>query len=363
MQVGGVHGRRQPSSSHSESSTIRRRGGVARPGRAAGSLPWRHASSRPPGAPARPPVRRSRRDPPRVFWVRRVVVLGVVGAVVWALVGLVGMLDLSADGETSPAGHDRRSDADTDPRRGRRRGRRLTKAERRAPPGRGRAARAQERKREEDATRQPSGTCAAGDVVVTPSVPDGHAGSEVTVVLELTTVESPACTWDDRPRGPLRDDRRRLDHAVVEPALPRRAADRHRGPASHDPGRDPLHLERQGVGARLLGRHRVGVAGRLPGDRGRPRVGEPGRDAVHPRRPRAPGAGRAPPRSPSATSAGPTTRPTPTRPRRAASTGESDAPEPETEEEAAERREQRREALREARRQHRQDQRAERDAA
>jgi hypothetical protein len=43
---------------------------------------------------------------------------------------------------------------------------------------------------------QPSGPCTADDIVVTPAV-DGaaHAGSRVTFRLDVTTLSSPACTW------------------------------------------------------------------------------------------------------------------------------------------------------------------------
>lgn len=41
----------------------------------------------------------------------------------------------------------------------------------------------------------PTGVCADGDVLATPSVPSAVAGQDVTIVLELRTATNPACTW------------------------------------------------------------------------------------------------------------------------------------------------------------------------
>jgi hypothetical protein len=41
----------------------------------------------------------------------------------------------------------------------------------------------------------PSGPCAADDIAITPSVPEPIAGRDIEVVLDLSTVTSPACTW------------------------------------------------------------------------------------------------------------------------------------------------------------------------
>ena len=46
----------------------------------------------------------------------------------------------------------------------------------------------------------PTGPCADSDVRVAPSVDDtAFAGSDVTITLNLTTLESPACTWEVSP--------------------------------------------------------------------------------------------------------------------------------------------------------------------
>ncbi len=41
----------------------------------------------------------------------------------------------------------------------------------------------------------PSGPCAASDVAITPSVPKPIAGSDIKLVLDISSLETPACTW------------------------------------------------------------------------------------------------------------------------------------------------------------------------
>lgn len=290
----------------------------------------------------------------------------MVAAVVWTLVGLVGMLDLSADGETTPqattAGATPTTapttvDADDDA---------LSKAERRAAL---RAARAAERSRDEDAQAEPTGACAPGDVVVTPSVPDGHAGAEVTVVLELTTVQSPACTWDVDPEDlfvTITDDSTTLWSSQHCPAaLPTATAVPRR--TTPDEIRFTWNAKESVEGCSVAtswvwpGVYQVTAVARgsvnpvetlfTLGDPEPQAPAEPAEEAD-----RADGAERdADSGSDEATDDETDSD--------ASEAEETEAPEPETAEEAAERRQERREALREARRQHRQEQRAERDAA
>jgi hypothetical protein len=42
---------------------------------------------------------------------------------------------------------------------------------------------------------QPSGPCAASDVAITPSVPKPIAGSDIKLALDISSLETPACTW------------------------------------------------------------------------------------------------------------------------------------------------------------------------
>lgn len=285
----------------------------------------------------------------------------MVIAVVWTLVGLVGMLDLSADGETTPqattAGATPTTtptavDPDEDSR---------TRAERRAA----RAARAAE-ERADDALAEPSGACAPGDVVVTPSVPDGRAGSEVTVVLELTTVESPACTWDVDPDDlfvTITDDSTTLWSSQHCPAaLPTATAVPRR--TTPDEIRFTWNAKESVEGCSVAtswvwpGVYQVTAVARgsvnpvetlfTLGDPEPQAPAEPAERADRAERGEDSGSDEGTGEEADSD---------------ASEAEESQAPEPETEEEAAERRQERREALREARRQYRQDQRAERDAA
>jgi hypothetical protein len=41
----------------------------------------------------------------------------------------------------------------------------------------------------------PSGPCAASDVAITPSVPEPVAGRDISLVLDISSVNTPACVW------------------------------------------------------------------------------------------------------------------------------------------------------------------------
>jgi hypothetical protein len=41
----------------------------------------------------------------------------------------------------------------------------------------------------------PSGPCSASDVAITPSVPQPIAGRDISLVLDISSLETPACTW------------------------------------------------------------------------------------------------------------------------------------------------------------------------
>jgi hypothetical protein len=143
--------------------------------------------------------------PPHVFWVRRAVALGVVGGLVWAVIGLVGVLDLSMhdgdparatttgaeteaeDGETAEEDEERATRKERKERKERKAARLARRAAKAADPG------------QSPGKPMPTGPCADSDVVVTPTVPDGHAGGPVEVVLELTTLKSEACEWQVDP--------------------------------------------------------------------------------------------------------------------------------------------------------------------
>ena len=128
-----------------------------------------------------------RRLPARVYWVRRLMVLGIA---VLLVVGLAKMLGGSSDG--SSGADTARNVADTAPR--------TDRSTSSAPSTGGPSADAgthHRTKADDPATRpvMPSGPCEASDVAITPSVPRPVAGRDITVMLDVSSLNTPACTW------------------------------------------------------------------------------------------------------------------------------------------------------------------------
>jgi hypothetical protein len=120
------------------------------------------------------------RLPQRVYWVRRVLVLGTALALV---VGIGSLLDRGSDGSSGStptavqaAGEGSPSADATATTQGRRKKDRATSTP--EPP-----------------LPQPTGLCQPGDITISPVVPRAYGDSEVTIRLELATRYSPACTW------------------------------------------------------------------------------------------------------------------------------------------------------------------------
>lgn len=136
------------------------------------------------------PATRSRRPlPRRVYWFRRLLVLGVAAVVVVGTVfGLAQLLDYSPDG----SGGERATavasapDEPVDEKPRGQRPRKQKSADKR-PDGKA------------DKLAKPNGPCLDSDVLVTPTIAEAYAGSRVRIVLELTTVESAACYWEVSP--------------------------------------------------------------------------------------------------------------------------------------------------------------------
>ena len=136
--------------------------------------------------------------PPRVYWVRRTLVLAVALGLVFGIAQLLG-------GPGNPAGDSAQvvgsgtapsssapsvgSTADAKPRVDR---------ERTAAKG----AKARKPKETETPLAQPTGPCRSSDVVVKPKVRDtARAGRLVHFRLKLTTEATPACTWTVSPES------------------------------------------------------------------------------------------------------------------------------------------------------------------
>lgn len=124
-----------------------------------------------------------RRLPDRVYWVRRLMVLGTALLLV---VGIARLLGGSSDGSSGP---DRAAPAADTSSAGSNgpsttRPTHLRKSHHRAHASVTAAP-----------VAMPSGPCADDDVAITPSVPHPIAGSDISLVLDLSTVTSPACDW------------------------------------------------------------------------------------------------------------------------------------------------------------------------
>jgi hypothetical protein len=136
--------------------------------------------------------------PARVYWTRRIMVLGTVLLLVVGVARLLG-----GDGDpgrrSGPAVQVAASQPSTGPTgtvagpvageagsaddRGERRGKRHKEKQKDAQP----------------VLVDPEGVCTADDIAVTPVVEDAEAGRSVMIVLGLRTVETAACTWQVSP--------------------------------------------------------------------------------------------------------------------------------------------------------------------
>lgn len=136
--------------------------------------------------------------PARVYWVRRVMVLGTAVLLVVAIARLLGggsdgkdgsdAARLSADSPTSSAPTTGGSSAPPTP------GETGTTGEpgrngKKGKPGKGLTTSAA------PVLAEPTGECSGSDIAVTPKVGNATAGRDVLVVLQLRTISTEACTW------------------------------------------------------------------------------------------------------------------------------------------------------------------------
>lgn len=158
-----------------------------------------------------------------MYWFRRLLVLGVACALV---VGIARLLDWTQDGSDDPTAQqgDRAAAvaASAQP-----------SASSTGKPRKPRKAdREQEPQPKEKELAEPHGTCEDSDVLVTPVITGAHAGSEVKIVLEVTTVKAAACFWEVSPdsvfvnidgeEGTLWSSQQCPDVVPTESVVPRR---------------------------------------------------------------------------------------------------------------------------------------------
>lgn len=126
--------------------------------------------------------------PARVYWVRRLMVLGTAVLMVFAVARV-----LSGGGDADPDGTARAVQVAGTP---------TATADEPAPPAPTETRTRKPRKDKEPpepVLAEPEGECADEDIAVTPSVERAVAGRTVLLVLELRTITSPACTWRVSP--------------------------------------------------------------------------------------------------------------------------------------------------------------------
>jgi hypothetical protein len=123
------------------------------------------------------------RLPARVYWVRRLMVLGIALLLV---VGVAKMLGGGGGGSGGGSADRARQVADTS-------------SQGTDPSGQGAAQGAHQGKKGSGAATPtrvvPSGPCAASDIAITPSVPHPVGGSDITVALDVSSLTTPACSW------------------------------------------------------------------------------------------------------------------------------------------------------------------------
>jgi len=130
--------------------------------------------------------------PARVYWTRRLLVIGVV---VGLLVGLVQLVSLAAGGSPEP---DRAVQVVAEPSASETPGTDVTEPE--AEPTEGKKKKDRDRDRG-PVLASPEGPCTDRDIAVTPTAAETVAGGPVTFVLELRTIVTPACTWEASPES------------------------------------------------------------------------------------------------------------------------------------------------------------------
>ena len=125
--------------------------------------------------------------PRRVYWTRRVLLLGVALLLV---LGISRLLSTGGSGDpeqtAATVGGSPTASTDTTPTAS-------------ATADTSASATPVEKKRKKQPLPQPDGPCDPADLVVTPLVREAHAGDPIKVVLRVTTHETLACTWQVSP--------------------------------------------------------------------------------------------------------------------------------------------------------------------
>lgn len=128
--------------------------------------------------------------PARVYWTRRLLVLGTAFALVFAIAHVFG-----GSSDAKSTGQARQAAAHTKPQPSE-----TTEPLPTAPVTEKTAkSKPKKVKHTPPPLAEPTGTCADEDVAVTPAVHRPVAGGQVRFTMKLRTIESPACTWTVSP--------------------------------------------------------------------------------------------------------------------------------------------------------------------
>lgn len=130
--------------------------------------------------------------PPRVYWRRRILLVGVAVLLVFGLARV-----LSAGSDASSSAPDSAAQVAAVPTATA--SATVTVTPGATPAGEQRAEARKKKRRSEPVLAAPTGPCADEDIAVTPTVPKAVAGRDVFLVLELRTIEAEACTWEVSP--------------------------------------------------------------------------------------------------------------------------------------------------------------------
>ena len=134
--------------------------------------------------------------PARVYWTRRLIVLGVPLLLVVVLARVLGG---SSDGKDETSGTATQAGATIDetsqaPTSG------PTVGTKNGTGKKGKKKRNQQTAPPEPVLAEPSGPCTDSDIVATPTIVSAPGGSDVPITINLRTVVTEACTWQASPQ-------------------------------------------------------------------------------------------------------------------------------------------------------------------
>ena len=130
-----------------------------------------------------PPLQPRGPLPARVYWTRRLVLLGIALVLV---AGFARILGGSSDGSDPSGDTATTAGATTSPSEA-------------IPTEPAKKKRRKKQTPTEPPLAEPTGPCVSSDIVVTPVITEAQGGIDVPITLNLRTLQTPACTWTVSP--------------------------------------------------------------------------------------------------------------------------------------------------------------------